>query len=70
MLTNSLAMITEEEKRNYLLRVERADRLSKETIKESPDLDYSTLFHTFMCLDLSPEERLAQCLSRYGHCRF
>lgn len=54
--------------RDYLERVRRAVALTDDLIQKKPNLDYGTLLHTFLCLDLTPSERLAECLRRYGHC--
>ncbi len=55
---------------SYLARIARADKLAQSVLIENPELDYSDLLHTFLCLDLSPSERLQQCLARYGYCSF
>lgn len=54
---------------DYLGRVARADQRARLVLSDRPELDYSLLLHTFLCLDLTPAERLRTCLQRYGYCR-
>lgn len=70
MEVDSAMSNTEATKTEYLARVARADQKVRKLIEQQPELDYSLLLHTFLCLDLTPAERLRSCLQRYGHCRF
>ncbi|MBL7661271.1 hypothetical protein JNK13_00825 [bacterium] len=47
---------------SYLILVEKARKAALEILRESPELDYSTILHTI--LNLSPTERLAKSRRR------
>lgn len=70
MKSDSDAVLPQASQTEYLARVARADQRVHMVLSKQPELDYSLLLHTFLCLDLTPAERLRTCLERYGHCRF
>lgn len=69
MEADSATHLSKANQDDYLARVARADQRARLVLRDRPELDYSLLLHTFLCLDLTPAERLRTCLQRYGHCR-
>ena len=52
------------EKENYLEKIKNASVLVDAVLAENPEFDRNDLYQIYLCLELSPEERLKKGLRR------